>query len=159
MNRVCNFCKADLDFLKKSKKAKTCNAQCKNKYRAVKNPKLSTSAGRKYRTTSYGKATMLYHASVVHAKKMNLLHDHEITPKWIQEKINHGFCEVTGIKLELIEKSRHPWMPSIDKIDPEKGYTIENSRIVVWIYNAAKNIFTDNDVMMMANALVNKPKK
>jgi hypothetical protein len=58
-------------------------------------------------------------------------------------------------------------MTSIDKIDPKKGYTLENSRVVVWIYNAAKNIFTDEDVMRMANALVNsdhtvktnKPKK
>ena len=40
--------------------------------------------------------------------------------------------------------------------DPTIGYTEENTRVVVWLYNAAKNVFNDSDVLLMATALVNK---
>ena len=70
-------------------------------------------------------------------------------------KLNVGICEVTGIPFTYGLNARNPWSPSLDRIDPSVGYTLENTRVVVWIYNAAKNVFSDSDVMLMAHALVN----
>jgi hypothetical protein len=53
-------------------------------------------------------------------------------------------------------EARNPWSPSLDRIDPKIGYTLENTRVVVWIYNTAKNVFHDEDVMLMAQALINQ---
>lgn len=46
-----------------------------------------------------------------------------------------------------------PWSPSLDRIDPLQGYTPENCRLVVWMYNAAKHISSDANVLRLAQAL------
>lgn len=48
------------------------------------------------------------------------------------------------------------WSPSIDRIDSSKGYTPENCQMVVWIYNRCKNNSTDENVLLMAAALVRR---
>lgn len=83
--------------------------------------------------------------------------NHSISVEWIKEKLETGICEVTGLPFELVYgKGKVPWSPSLDQIIPGNGYTPENTRVVVWLYNSAKNIFTDEDVLKMAQALVNK---
>ena len=61
---------------------------------------------------------------------------------------------MTGLPLKLGPGKRSPWSPSIDRIDPRFGYTPGNCRIVCWLYNAAKSEFTDDDVLVMASAVV-----
>lgn len=76
----------------------------------------------------------------------------------IIRRIEAGCCEVTGIPFFLkhhTEKStfKHPFAPSLDRIDPAKGYTPDNVQVVVWIYNAAKGQGTHEDVLNLARAL------
>lgn len=47
----------------------------------------------------------------------------------------------------------NPWSPTIDRRDPTVGYTVENCRLVVWAYNAAKNSWSDEVVLQLAEAL------
>jgi hypothetical protein len=83
-----------------------------------------------------------------------------LTREWITLRLRAGICEVTG--LGFIFKSGtgtghgSPWAPSIDRIDPAMGYTPENCRVVVWIFNCAKNVGTDEDVHVLASALCRK---
>lgn len=42
---------------------------------------------------------------------------------------------------------RSPFAPSLDRIDPEGGYTKDNVQVVVWFYNCAKQRFTDDEVI------------
>ncbi|MFK5948397.1 MAG: hypothetical protein QM500_06470 [Methylococcales bacterium] len=46
------------------------------------------------------------------------------------------------------------WSPSIDRIDNTKGYTKDNCRIVVWMFNLAKNNYKDTDLMKLSLAIV-----
>lgn len=89
------------------------------------------------------------------AKKKGL--EWSISFEWISDRILAGTCEMTG--LPFIYARSHPFMPSIDRIDPESGYTEDNCRIVCYMYNMAKNRWTDANVLRMAEALVSRHKK
>lgn len=49
-----------------------------------------------------------------------------------------GVCEATGLKFDMLaRKGRSPYAPSLDREDCSKGYTDENTRVVVWAFNSA----------------------
>lgn len=149
----CLQCSADLNLLGKNRKALYCNQKCKTKFLAKKDPEARKLKQTAYRQKATSKAVQLYHAAKTRAFKANL--NFELTPEWVQSKLDTGFCEVTKLPFSWTAGNKvNPWGPSIDKIDPNKGYTLENSRLVVWIYNTAKNTFTDSDVSLLANAIV-----
>lgn len=79
-----------------------------------------------------------------------------LSTEWAADRLTHGLCEVTGLPFELNEGTRGAFSPSIDRARPELGYTAENSRMVVWIYNSAKGDGTHSDVLRMAFALVQR---
>jgi hypothetical protein len=75
---------------------------------------------------------------------------------WMMEKLQANVCEVTGIELELGGAPYAAFSPSIDRIDPDLGYTKKNTRLVCLIYNSAKHVNTDKDVLKMAKALIKR---
>ena len=76
--------------------------------------------------------------------------DFSLTSKWLTDKLEKGVCEVTGIRFEGYCSS---FAPSLDRKDPAKGYTEDNTQVVVWIYNRCKNNGSHEDVLRMALAL------
>jgi len=84
-----------------------------------------------------------------HAKNRNTkkeFEDFNITVEWIENKLLIGKCEITGINFNIEKQSEyrvHPYFPSLDKKDPKKGYSTDNTIIVVFIYNLIKNEYTD----------------
>lgn len=134
---ICQHCSKDLRSQGKNKKAKYCNQSCKNANRTKTNF-----------NTLRSRALRLWHNARI--RKPDLT----ITVEWIEEKLKLGICEVTKLPLSVISKS--PFSPSLDRKDNTLGYTPENTRVVVWMYNSAKNKFTDKDVLIMAKALVNE---
>ena len=68
-----------------------------------------------------------------------------------------GRCAVTNVILEPTAAiNRNGYKPntvSVDRIDSLKGYTKDNVRLVTTIYNTAKNMWTDNDVLEMCKEL------
>lgn len=72
-----------------------------------------------------------------------------MTEEWVANKLAAGVCELTGIAFEL----EGPWAPSIDRKSSNEGYTLENCRLVVWVYNMAKSTWNDETVLRMARAL------
>jgi len=66
--------------------------------------------------------------------------EYDLTPAWYKEKCN-GVCEITGIPFSLdrptVKRKKNPLSPSIDRIDIEKGYTMDNCRVVLWAVNRA----------------------
>lgn len=69
----------------------------------------------------------------------------DITCEWVKEKLAKGVCEATGIP--FVDEPRHPYRPSIDRIDNVKGYLKSNCQVVVYIYNLSKHIWTHTEVM------------
>lgn len=79
-----------------------------------------------------------------------------LTRKWFNEQIATGKCARTGIPFEY--KRHSPFIPSIDRIDPAKGYIKSNCQLVCAIYNYAKNRYKDTDVLKMSRALIKESK-
>lgn len=80
-----------------------------------------------------------------------------ISTLWVEERIATGFCEATGLPFDMSPvKPARSFTPSLDRIDPKKGYTPENTQVVVWIYNRAKGVNNPEDVLTMAEALCKK---
>jgi predicted nucleic acid-binding Zn ribbon protein len=135
----------DTPLINKRKDAKYCSSHCK--WEANKN----TEASKNYIISLRGRALAMWHNSKSRDKI------HSISVDWIENKLKIGICEKTGIPFDFIYgKGRTAFAPSLDKIVPSLGYTQENTQVVVWIYNTAKNIFTDGDVLYMAKCLLNK---
>ena len=82
------------------------------------------------------------------AKKKGL--EFDLTLDWIKERIDKGFCEVTGMAFGA---AHTPTTPSIDRRDNSKGYTKDNVQITTWMYNMSKGVFTHADVMEMVKHL------
>lgn len=62
-----------------------------------------------------------------------------LTEEWIIEKLDRGRCEATGLPF-VFDKDPYinPYYPSIDRVDSNKGYTINNCQMVCHMFNIAK---------------------
>lgn len=76
----------------------------------------------------------------------------DLDEEWIASKLALTHCEVTGIQFTGAGIDT-PWSLSIDRVDNTKGYTKDNCKAVVWIYNNCKRTFEADDVMRMAIGL------
>ena len=71
-----------------------------------------------------------------------------------------GRCAMSGIFLDTNPKPPQgpdlPWRASLDRIDNSIGYYPDNIRVVCKIYNSAKYIWTDADVLRLCQAVARK---
>lgn len=104
----------------------------------------------RYRRTPRGRAARLHSGAKARARNVGV--EFALTVEWIQAKIEEGHCEVSGLPFDL-RNGRRPFAPSLDRTDPNKGYTADNVKVVVWCYNAAKGTATHSDVLTLAEAL------
>lgn len=68
-----------------------------------------------------------------------------------------GQCAVSGLPLVPQQRSQGMpsfWSPSIDRIDPTKGYVRGNVRFVLMAVNAFKHDGTDADMLRVAAAII-----
>lgn len=94
----------------------------------------------------YKKAYNLCHAARYRAEEKNLLFDLEVS--WVFKQLKNNRCAVTDLPFQIsgindAPPGRHSLSPSIDRIDPLKGYTKDNCRLVIWWYNIAKQQHND----------------
>lgn len=71
-----------------------------------------------------------------------------ITKDWIRERIDK--CEATGIPFDNGYEgtfiTMNPYAPSIDRIDSNKGYTMDNCRLVLTTFNSLKSSLSDYEL-------------
>jgi len=118
-----------------------------------------TKGGRTFRCPEcqplYRHAYNLYHSALKRAKKAQLALD--LTPSWILERLWYP-CPRTGLAFAspTTTTGRVPHSPSLDRIDPRKGYTKRNVQVVAWWYNQAKGEYTDEEVLHLCRLVVKK---
>lgn len=76
----------------------------------------------------------------------------------IQTRMDKGFCELTGVPLNLNSIAEKPSfdVPSIDRIDSMKGYVYSNIRIVCFAANAMLGSWGEVLALEMAKSWIAK---
>ncbi len=93
------------------------------------------------------------------ARKAGL--DYDLTPEWAAATFT-GFCSLTGLPFILVaygkagQSGGKPCSPSIDRINPLKGYTQANCRWVLHAVNSFKGTMGDTQMYHIAEALLAK---
>lgn len=89
------------------------------------------------------------------ARKKNIPFD--LTDEWCASRWT-GRCELTNIefiKNPAGSRGPYPFSCSLDRIEPELGYILENCRFILWGCNALKGCGTDEDMFAIAKAITN----
>lgn len=80
------------------------------------------------------------------AKKKNI--DFNLDINWLTKQFENqkNKCALTAIDFVIPKKRgiKNPYAPSLDRIDPNKGYTKDNVRIVLYIVNCCLHNFDEN---------------
>lgn len=61
-------------------------------------------------------------------------------------------CAATGCA--LIKESGYPLSPSLDRIDPNRGYEPGNIRITSYLYNIARNRWSDDETILAFRSII-----
>lgn len=73
---------------------------------------------------------------------------HNFIPE-IEARVQRGVCELTGLSFNFHSKGTSWNSPSLDRIDPKKGYTHSNIRIVCFAMNAAMGNWGSDTLRMI----------
>ena len=60
----------------------------------------------------------------------------DISVEWVQERLDRGICEVSGIEFGFLAQDRKK-LPSIDRKDPDGDYVESNCRMVIFGINSS----------------------
>lgn len=77
----------------------------------------------------------------------------DLTLEWFAAR-DLSRCEMTGIPFVFAKRRAHPHTLSVDRIDPARGYTQDNCRLVIWAVNRFKGQDSDDVMIEVARALV-----
>lgn len=67
-----------------------------------------------------------------------------------------GRCALTGVEFSSPKKKTDNYSPSLDRIDPSKGYTKDNCRFIIWALNRFKCTSQDEEMIAIARLLISK---
>jgi hypothetical protein len=74
---------------------------------------------------------------------------------------SEGRCAVSGLEFSSTAvgagRARHPFMPSLDQIEPSKGYTANNVRLVCVAANFAMNAWGLDTLISVAKGVIKRP--
>lgn len=90
-------------------------------------------------------------------RSVKLKIDFDLDEAWMESRWT-GYCELTKLPFSSPEKRRgyknKSFSPSIDKIDPAKGYTKNNCRLILFAVNCFKRDDSDVEMYAIAEALI-----
>ncbi len=105
-------------------------------------------------------ATHPFRYAVKHAKKRSKKNGlaFDLTPEYLKQLWDEcgGICPMTGVKMLKKSKLSDPIAKSLDRIDPEKGYTKDNVRLVSFWYNRTRNKWGDAFTLEMCQRVAER---
>lgn len=110
-----------------------------------------------YIKTIEGYASRLFSGSRNRAIKKGL--EFNITSNWVKEKLSLMKCEATNFDLTIvndIDGRVNPLKPTLDRIDNNKGYTIDNTRVTCWWWNVMKQDWSDDTIINLIKKYKNE---
>jgi hypothetical protein len=94
-----------------------------------------------------GRAGMLFRQAKNRALQKGW--EFDLSPEWVASKLEAGRCVVTKIPFDFgppLNDEKYNWnAPSLDRIDPQIGYTRENTQVTIWRYNHTKGIMSSDE--------------
>ncbi len=109
-------------------------------------------ANKKYRSTLAGRASVMCATKRMQCKKQNIPFD--LTTGWYMDKLRKG-CELTGIAFSYPAGNKvHPTTPSVDRINPDRGYLKNNCRMILYAVNMFKGAGADDEMYYLAQSLL-----
>lgn len=120
--------------------------------RYAENPEKYRKRAAAHRNTPHGRAYSLYKEALDRAIRKGM--SFALSVEWVEERIIIDICPQTKLKFDLTGNGRTLFVPSIDRIDSTKGYTLENCQVVCWGYNALKQEQSHEDAIKIARALI-----
>lgn len=112
-------------------------------------------AGIKFRATAKGKRNILLRHAKNRSIKKNLPFD--LDKNWIDIKLKNGKCELSNIDFQFTSDNDlhfNPFSPSIDRVDPKKGYTKDNCRVVLVCVNFGLGQWGMSTYLQVARAVI-----
>lgn len=79
----------------------------------------------------------------------------DLTREWCEQNWT-GTCAITGLPFSFGTQKHFPFSPSVDRIKSDLGYTTNNCRFVLFAVNSFKGTGTDEDMLLIARAIVQK---
>jgi hypothetical protein len=109
-----------------------------------------------YKRTVKGRAVSLLSNARKRCKEKEIeLH---LTQEWVEEHLVRGTCEITGLHFCFEppdQKATRRWdAPSLDRIDKDKHYTKENTRVILWAVNCALAEYGTKIMLPILKAMV-----
>lgn len=156
VNQVCSFCLEKESCIRNTETINKCYLHWYNTTQRNKESERIRQA--KYRSNNFPKYILTRFKSKAKKEGRNF----NLDENWIKTQLKNKVCSVTGLPFEIPTYKpgkvgeRGPWTPSVDRIDNNLGYTKNNCQLVIWMYNLAKNNYTENDLIRMSMAFVSK---
>jgi hypothetical protein len=165
MKIKCSKCQNEKDcseFYKDSRKKAGYRTVCKKCFGELYPFKVTSQTRqnwRNYKKTEKGTITCLLGNASKRARSKGI--EFSLDREWLESKLNHGVCEISGIQFDLTDTSKNfrarPYSPSIDKINAKGGYTKENCRVICFCVNMALSDWgLDNLYFMCEKVLKNR---
>ena len=113
-------------------------------------------ANHDWKRTIEGRASVLFSNAKSRCKSKGI--ELNLTQEWIKQHLRRGTCEITGIRFNLEPPSegltRLPDAPSLDRIDKQKHYTEDNTRVILWAVNCALAEYGTEIMLPILKAMV-----
>ena len=97
------------------------------------------------------------HDAIVRSKKKNLYIDIDL--EFLKELWNkqNGKCALTNFDMDckITSKKENPYVLSLDRKDPAKGYTKDNVQLVCYSANVMKSTLSISELKKFCKAIIN----
>lgn len=138
--------------LQANEKLRATDKRAYAKKRHVENSALISAQQKKFRATPKGRAAHLVNAARKRSRISGV--GVSVPTAFVEWALITGICMRTGIKFDFgCYGSRAAFAPSLDRVDPTKGYTLENTEVVCNAFNMAKNEWDHSVLIIWVEAM------